>query len=175
MQHLARNSGRYEWYTPANIMAAAREVMGGIDLDPCSCEQANRNVQAGQYFTIEDDGLLQDWPAKRLWMNPPYARRVIDAWVNKLLDEAFIARRIGQWMVLVNNATDTRWAKLLLENSSCVCFITGRLQFETPRGKGRNGPLQGQMLCYGGQPEQVDCDAFVRQFKLLGVTFERSE
>ena len=32
-----------------------------IDLDPASCEFAQARVQAGRHYTIEDDGLAQDW------------------------------------------------------------------------------------------------------------------
>ena len=45
-----RHSSNDEWYTPAFIVETARAVLGCIDLDPASCEYANRVVQAGRYF-----------------------------------------------------------------------------------------------------------------------------
>ncbi len=67
--HVANNSGNNEWYTPADYIALAREVMGGIDTDPASSETANRTVQASQIFTAEDNGLTKQWSAFK-WLNP---------------------------------------------------------------------------------------------------------
>lgn len=57
-------------YTPKPIVDAARETMGWIDLDPASCELANRIVGAPRFFTEENDGLDKAWHG-RLFLNPP--------------------------------------------------------------------------------------------------------
>ena len=46
-----------EWFTPPEYTDAAREVMGGIGLDPASCALANKLVRADAFFAIGDDGL----------------------------------------------------------------------------------------------------------------------
>ena len=39
---VVHNSGNYEWFTPPKILDAARRCLGGIELDPASCEAAQR-------------------------------------------------------------------------------------------------------------------------------------
>jgi len=66
-QLINATSGEVEYYTPVEIIEAARRVMGGIDLDPASSENANRIVRATRIFTAQDDGLSQPWNG-RVWL-----------------------------------------------------------------------------------------------------------
>jgi hypothetical protein len=59
-----------EHYTPAFIVEAARQTMGGIDLDPASCSEANAWIQAGMWLGREDDGFKRRWHG-RVLLNPP--------------------------------------------------------------------------------------------------------
>lgn len=72
------------WYTPEPFVEAARAVMGGIDLDPASHEEANLTVNAARFFTVEDDGLKQPWRG-RVFLNPP-GGLVAEFW-RKAMDE----------------------------------------------------------------------------------------
>lgn len=73
--HRAEGTGENEWFTPAEYVEAARLVLGEIDLDPATHETAQKWIKATQYFTRADDGLKREWRG-RVWLNPPYARRM---------------------------------------------------------------------------------------------------
>lgn len=50
-QFINQTSGKTEWYTDPEILAAARRLMGTIDLDPASSAAANKHVQARTYYS----------------------------------------------------------------------------------------------------------------------------
>lgn len=68
-QLINQTSGIVEYYTPLEIVQAARECMGEISLDPASSEKANEGVRAGRYFTKEIDGISKRWIACAVWLN----------------------------------------------------------------------------------------------------------
>jgi len=90
-QLINQTSGRTEWYTPPEIIEAARRVMGGIDLDPASSAAANVFVKATTIYTrprytslpsspgydtevraYEDWGGLSNAWFGNVWMNHPF-------------------------------------------------------------------------------------------------------
>lgn len=145
--HVAYNTGKVEWYTPAHILEAARAVLGGFDLDPASSKVANAVVRATRIFTAEDDGLAQDWPVGRIWMNPPYASGLVDKFALRFCQAI---RDGSSGVVLVNNATETGWFQELLGVADAVCFPKGRVRFVDPEKGEAGAPLQGQAIIYCG-------------------------
>ncbi len=161
--HVGHNSGNNEWYTPKKYIEAARRAMGAIDLDPASSPDANRVVNASEFFTAEDDGLTREWRGN-VWMNPPYSQPQIAQFCARLVGHVK-SGAINSAVVLTNNATDTGWWQQLVSVASAMCFPAGRVRFWAP-GRDKASPLQGQSLIYiGGDPA-----SFVREFRGFGAT-----
>jgi len=159
--HVSNNSGDNEWYTPKEYLDAVKSVMGSIDVDPASSQIANTIVQAATYYTVADDGRNKDWTGN-VFMNPPYAHPLIDEFTNKLISE-IQSGNTKQAIVLVNNATETKWFQSLANKAAAVCFPQSRLRFWSPE-KASATPLQGQAFLYFGN----DIKAFRSEFGKYG-------
>jgi phage N-6-adenine-methyltransferase len=144
--HVSHSSGNNEWYTPSDIIEAARSVLGGFDLDPASSDLANKTVKAGMFFTSSDDGLEQDWPIGRIWMNPPYAQPLMGLFADRFAAEI---QKGSSGIVLVNNATETAWFQTIAADCTAICFPRSRVRFIAPDGT-LGAPLQGQAIIYCG-------------------------
>lgn len=164
--HVSHNSGENEWYTPPAFIEAARSVMGGIDLDPATSEIANQTVKADRIFTEETDGLSQEWPIGRIWMNPPYAQPLMGQFAERITQEAM---RGSEAIVLVNNATETAWFQRMGEVASAACFPKSRVKFLDPYGN-PGAPLQGQAIIYFGP----NVEKFAAEFHSFGMVFRNA-
>lgn len=143
-----------DWYTPARYVEAVRELFGGrIDLDPASCPEANRTVQAEDIYTAEVDGLRHRWYGN-VYLNPPWGRtgRVKKAFVRKAL-QAYAEGEINSAVLALNsNAATSAWFAPLFANP--ICFPNHRVTHFGPGGAGGN-PNSGTVFVYlGPEPER---------------------
>ena len=141
VQHL---TGSDEWFTPDRYLNAARDVLGGIELDPASISLANERVQASRFYTSEDNGLEQAWSARSIWLNPPYSET--NAWVSKWM--ATVGFEVEEGILLVHANTETAWFQLLW--GCWLCFTDHRIRFERPDGNAGSAPPKGNVFAYIG-------------------------
>jgi ParB family chromosome partitioning protein len=161
VNHRVLGTGENEWYTPQEHIEAARAFLGRIDLDPATSEIAQERIGAAAYFTVDTDGLTQEW-CGRVWLNPPYAQPAIQQFMQKAVDE-YAAGHVTEAVVLTHNYTDTAWFHIGAAAASAICFTRGRIGFLSPEGK-RAAPTQGQAFFYfGGR-----ADEFAAAFRQFG-------
>jgi site-specific DNA-methyltransferase (adenine-specific) len=117
------SSNSEEWATPPAFFAAL-DAEFHFTLDPCA---TRKNAKCSRFYTIEDDGLTQNWGGQRVFCNPPYGRK-IGAWVRKAYEES---RKPGTLVVMLIPArTDTAYFHdYIYHKAKEVRFIRGRLHF----------------------------------------------
>lgn len=168
-----------EHYTPAVYVDAARKTMGGIDLDPASCAEANKTVKAKRILTIKDNGLKKRWRG-RVWMNNPYGwltpeltpwegkgtgERVASSplWLAKLVKEV-ASKRVTQACALFNCVPGDGWWQPLWDRP--LCFPYERISFVEPGGEAQGGNLRASVIAYFG-PKSGE-KRFAKAFGELG-------
>jgi len=149
-----------EWYTPNGIIFRVIKAMGGIDTDPCSNSHETPTVPAATHYTIEDDGLAQEWKG-RVYMNPPYGREIAE-WVDYLFEQ-YKCGNTTEAIALVPSRTDTAWFRVLRDFPHC--FIWGRLNFSD---SGNAAPFPSMAVYLGG-----NMDGFISAFKDIGDIYVR--
>ena len=149
-----------EWYTPPALIEACREALGAIDLDPASNEIANRVVKAARFFTVEDDGLAQEWEG-RVFLNPPYSKEAGKReFIAKLADSAKVTAAV----VVLSYDFSASWFEPLRGWYSAICLMYGRVQFYKENPGDGHDPALGTSVVYLGS----DVAAFSRAFSGLG-------
>jgi len=101
------------------------------------------NAKCPIYFTPEDDGLKQHWFG-RVWMNPPYTKGQVGAWIQKLLKE-LVAGRITLGVALTAARPDTAWFQTVASYAAEIRFLKGRLTFE---GQQNAAPFPSVILVF---------------------------
>ena len=94
----------------------------GFDVDVCASAS---NAKCRRYFSVEENGLVQDWSNyKTCWMNPPYGRQIID-WIQKAYETSLKGSTV---VCLLPARTDTKWFHEYCMKGE-IRFIRGRLKF----------------------------------------------
>ena len=161
--------GSPEWYTPPHIIEAARKVLGTIDLDPASCEFANRVVKATKFYDKEADALSQPPWTGNVWMNPPYGRGAVSAFCGRLVHD-YKSGHIRAAVVLINADNKTKHFQLMADNCSAWCNLAKETKFYSPDGAKGGGGIWGQAVFFFGRKPAL-FDRHFRQFGVVSVPY----
>jgi len=114
------SSKSVEWTTPKDIFTKLNTEFG-FTLDPCCTKES---ALCHKFYTKETDGLKHTWANERVFMNPPYSRKIIE-WIMK----AYYESKKGALVVcLIPARTDTRyWHEYCMKGE--IRFLRGRLKF----------------------------------------------
>lgn len=159
--NLLQDSGNTEWYTPSDIIEAARVTMGGIDFDPFSCETANKTVDAKRFFTKECDGFSQNWDG-RVWCNHPFSRSNNSRIFDKAIGE-YEKGNASSICMITFASTSEKWFVKSLRFPQC--FLHGRTNYFDIHQKKVKGVTKGSVVTYIGK----DVNSFYNNFNSLGT------
>lgn len=143
MRHERRNAKSIVWLTPRRII----DALGGwrsFDLDPCAAPAPQPWPTARRMNTREDaNGLLIEWDG-RVWLNPPYTAREVEAWLRRLADH-------GRGTAFIFSRTGTgAFRRQVWERAHGLLFLYGRIAFAEPDGTtGRRSPAPSVLCAYG--------------------------
>jgi len=133
-----------DWATPRALFDELHREFN-FTVDVCA---STWNAKLPRFFSLEQDGLTQDWSGERCWLNPPYGRG-IDAWLAKAFTET-------RWkcplvVALLPVRTDTKWWHTWVAGAADeVRFLKGRLQFVGRRGEAWSAPFASAIAIYQG-------------------------
>lgn len=149
--HTPRAARTDDWLTPVAVI----DALGGaasFDLDPCA-PAAQPWPTAQRTYTRADNGLLLPWFG-RVWLNPPYHRFAIAAWLGRMVDH-------GRGIALIFARTDTEaFHRFVWRAGTAVLFLAGRLDFHRldgslPRRRQGNAGAPSVLVAYGTDDADV--------------------
>lgn len=90
----------------------------------------------------DGDGLRMNWHG-RVWLNPPYGRRM-DLWLQKLAEH-------GNGIALINHAPDSKlWHETIYRSATGIFVYKGRIKFLQLGSNNKKSPNIGNaFVCYG--------------------------
>ena len=122
---------RQRMLTPSYVLEPIRELLGGIDLDPCT--ESDNPTKASEFYCLPEDGCIASWgEAKTVFCNPPYGMAK-GRWVARCIEEG----RHRNVILLIPSHTETRVFQRAMKECDSVLFVKSRLRFGVVRENGR--------------------------------------
>lgn len=133
------------WATPKDFYDKLNDEFN-FDFDPCPLYEGE--------ITPDRDGLLIEW-GKSNYVNPPYSRKLKEAFVIKAINES---KKGKLCVMLLPVSTSTKlFHEHILPNASDIRFVKGRIKFLGVNTKGEyvtnKAPMHDSMVVIFGNYE----------------------
>lgn len=136
------SSKKHDWSTPQEFFDELDREFH-FDIDVCANEQ---NAKCVNYYTEDDNGLIQDWGGKTCFCNPPYSNCA--EWAEKAYYEG--SKPNTTIVMLIPARTDTKYFHKYIYKRAELRFIKGRLKF----GNSKNAaPFPSMVVIFRGPEE----------------------
>lgn len=167
-----QTSTHNNWFTPTELVDSVLQVFHGvIDLDPCSCDEAQGFIQAKHYYTAHDVeagcglyGLGRPWHGN-VYVNPPYGKHGRVSIQGMYLRKAINAWKSGEVhavILLLKAAVGSAWFSEVYHFPHC--WMVSRVQYlqhcQGPQPDSR--PCFGSVVVYMGPHVSDFCKVFSR-------------
>lgn len=141
------------WYTPSDIIEAARTVLGSIDFDPASDSKANETVMATRFLTANGDR-WGTWPVDQcIWINPPGGKCSFGRsnqktfWYSLMAYKESLRLRHAIFLAFsiesLQSTQTCEWPMM----SFPLCIPRRRIRFVSPTGV-KNSPTHANAIIY---------------------------
>ncbi len=157
MNSVLLSSDKNYWETPQKFFDELNEEFH-FTLDAAA---SDTNHKCEKYYTVEDDGLKQNWQGEIVFCNPPYGNKETGEWTKKCYEES---RKPGTTVVLLIPARTDResFHKYILGKAE-IRFIKGRLKFELggdpvldKNNKPMPAPFPSMLAIFRGESEHAE-------------------
>lgn len=121
MIHAAPVNNKDLWETPEPIYDPLHKIFK-FTHDPCCVKET---AKCENFWTPKENGLIQDWTGKVLFVNPPYSRGNVDLWAKKCYDSSLLSVVVA----LLPVSTSSDWyQKYVLGNT--IYWVDKRIRFK---------------------------------------------
>jgi phage N-6-adenine-methyltransferase len=140
------------WRTPKQFYDQL-DAEFSFDHDPCPLYEGE--------ITPDRDGLLLPW-GKRNFINPPYSRKLKEAFVRKAVT---VASQGNLCVMLLPVSTSTKiFHDVIKPNAKEIRFVRGRIPFEGKNTRGefvsdKCGMHDSMIVVFDGRKELIKCTA----------------
>lgn len=127
-----------DWETPDDLFNILNNEFR-FTLDACA---GPNNHKVDDYYSLNYNGLDQEWKDHIVWINPPYSN--VKDWVSKAVDQ-YDKYGITVVMLLPSRTGNKEWHELISVYASQIRFLRGRLKF---KGANNSAPFDSAIIVF---------------------------